>query len=260
METIKQICAWAVSPYIIFLVIQAIAWLVYRTRSGKKAGPLLLAGSLVFFIVSSLPVLTYESNRSREYGFAPLGISRLDETKRVAVMVMGTGYNPDPLLPQNSRVSGTAHARMIEAVRIYRAFPRSRLLVSIANIDADPAEKRAFLDEMMRHFDLDPDRVELITDAESTEDEARIAAGIVEEGEVIVIATSAGHMPRAMLTFQKAGLEPIAAPCDFHFPRPGSPKDEKWKQWLPSTAGMNGTHQFFYESLATVWQIIRGSS
>ena len=258
MEDFKLLILWAVSPLIIVIVAQVAGWTLYRVSGRRRSGLWLIASSLIFLVICSLPVLTYESNRAREYVYEPLDLKEgLDPAGAVLVVVMGTGYNPDPVLPQNSRVSGTAHARFMEAVRIYRARPEARLLVSIANIEADPNLKREFLDEMIALFDLDPKRVSLITEAESTEDEARLAAESLREGEQVVIASSAGHMPRAMLTFAKEGLSPVAAPCDFHHPRPGSPRDETWKQWLPSSGGISSTHQFFCESLASLWQVLK---
>ncbi|MFV2093059.1 MAG: hypothetical protein ACC634_08240, partial [Hyphomicrobiales bacterium] len=86
------------------------------------------------------------------------------------VVVLGTGFHQDPWLPANSRVSGGFHARFLEGVRIYRSRPDVRLLVSVANDEADAAEKRVFLDAMVGLLPLDPKRVGLITEAGSTAD------------------------------------------------------------------------------------------
>lgn len=258
METLKLFIAWALSPLIITMALQILAWGLWA-RKRRRFALGLLAGSLAFLLVGSLPVFSYERNRTREYVFEPLDLDgdALSPDRPALVVVMGTGFNPDPWLPPNSRVSGAAHARFLEAVRIYRSRPGARLLVSVADIDVEPAEKRKYLDAMVEWFRLAPERVDLVTKAECTEDEATLAAEHRREGERLVVVTTAGHMPRAMKIFGAAGLEPIAAPCDFNLPRKGSPEDKWWKKWIPSAYGVMGTQAMLYEWVAGLKKVAR---
>lgn len=258
MEDLKLIIAWAISPLIIGMGLQLAGWGMWLWKR-KRVAFACWGVSLLVLLIGSLPVLSYEANRSREFHHEPLNLTGdLDPAHPVVAVVLGTGFNPDPWLPQNSRVSGTAHARFLEGVRIYRNRPDVRLLVSVANDEADPADKAAFLDEMIKLLALDPARVELVTEAESTEDEARLAIKHVKDGEQVVVVTSAGHMPRAMTIFADADLKPIAAPCDFWYPRAGSPHEKKWKQWIPSSGGIGGTRQMLYEGLASLMHAVGG--
>lgn len=259
MEEIKLFIAWAISPLIITFFVQAAGWVLWFRKKHRRVGLALIGGSLLFLFASSLPVLSYEIARAREYVYAPLNLADgLSPDQPVLAVVMGTGFNPDPWLPRNSQVSGTAHVRFLEAVRIYRSRPDVRILVSVANHRADPEEKQAFLDEMIRLFGLDAERVLLVTEAESTEDEAELTREKRKEGEQIVVATSAYHMPRTMDIFAREGLEPIAAPCEFWYPRKGSPTEKKWKRWIPSSGGIGATRQMLYEAIASVWTKIKG--
>ena len=96
------------------------------------------------------------------------------------------------------------------------------------------------------------------TEAESTDDEARLAGSLVATDRQVALATSAGHMPRAMAIFAKAGFDPLAAPCDFSRPREGSSEDRLWKQWLPSEGGAGATQQMLYEAVALLWEKVKG--
>lgn len=260
MEDIKLIVAWAISPLIVGMGLQIAGWGMWL-RKRKRLALGCWGVSLSILLAGSLPAISYEANRSREFQYEPLDpADGFDTAQSVVAVVLGTGFNPDPWLPHNSRVSGTAHARFLEGVRIYRSNPNVRLLVSVANDEADPADKAVFLAEMVKLLALDPARVELITKAESTEDEARLAVERVRDGEQVVIVTSAGHMPRAMTVFADAGLKPIAAPCDFWYPRAGSPDEKKWKKWIPSSGGIGGTRQLLYETAASLWHAVSGGS
>lgn len=259
METVKAIIAWAISPLIMAGILQICGWVFWFLGQRRLALTLLGSGFFILF-VGSLPVVSFGKNRDQEYVYKPLDVEAgLDGDKPVLVVVLGTGFNPDPMLPANSQVSGVAHARLLEAVRIYRSRPDVRILVSVANESAGKKDKKEFLQEMVVLLGLDWNQVVLATDAESTSDEAGITSGVRKDGEQVVVATSARHMPRAMSVFDKAGFDPIAAPADFRSVSPGSPEDRVWQRWVPSTEGIGDTHQMLYENLAGLWHELGGS-
>ncbi len=252
-EFLKSFVAWALSPLILALGLQLLAWFL---RPRRKTALALAVVGWTLLLVGSLPILSFASNRSREQVYPPLDVSSLAADAPVAVVVLGTGFNPDPELPANSRVSGTFLARFLEGVRVHRELPQSRLVVSVANFRASREDKQTFLAELLALLRVDADRVGLIDGARSTEDEARLAVQALRPDERVVIATSAGHMPRAMITFANAGIAAIAAPCDFHYPRPGSSEDRWWRRWIPSSGGAGSTQQMLYEGTATLKQLL----
>lgn len=253
MEVLKSIIAWALSPFVIgggFLLLGVLCQRFSKPRLRKF---FLVGGSAVLFI-GALPVVTYESNRQRSLEYAPLQIEKIsDKGQPTLIVVLGGGFNPDPWLPPTSRLNATIMARLIEGVRIYRLLPNSRLLISLSG-DGTPGEKSLALLEIARTLDLDPDRLELLTEAESTADEAEMASDLRKENEQIIVATSASHMPRAMLTFADLNLDPIAAPTDFHYPREESASNKPWKQWIPSSGGHGENKKWLYETVATLGQ------
>lgn len=250
METVKSIAAWAISPVILSLLLQLPGWLLWKLGR-RKPGLILIGAGTVLLLLGSLPILSFHTNRNQEAKHPPLlNPVALASDRPALAVVLGTGFNPDPELPANSRVSGTFLARLIEGVRLQRGHPNGRLLVSVANEKADPAAKQSFLNDLIRLLALDPQRVSLITDARSTADEVRLAARQRREGEQIIIVTSAGHMPRAMNLFTAAGLAPTPAPCDFNYPRAGSPQEKAWKRWTPTGDAIGSTQQLLYEFLA----------
>lgn len=238
-------------------MIQSLGWLCWlKQRRGWFV--FLTAIGFALMLAGSLPVFSFDSNRNREFKHNPLEpTTDLIQGRPVLIYVLGTGFNPDSELPANSQVSGTFLSRLLEGYRIYRSVPNTRLLVSIANEDADPNDKKVFLDTMSQLLAIDPQRVDLVTDAKSTEDEAKLLKGKLRENDQLVIATSASHMPRAMDTFKAASYQPKAAPTDFHYPRAGSSEDKVWRQWIPSSEGIARTHDWLREALASRWQKTR---
>ncbi len=256
METFKLVVASVLSPLLIGLILQITAWgFCLRSRSRK---PLVLLGmGTLVLAAGGISGLTYENRREREFRFPALEVQQeLTPDKPVLAVVLGTGFNPDPRLPANSKVSGVFLARLLEGVRILRSHPDARLLVSVAG-KADASEKRLFLGEMIDLLDLDPARVSIITGAQSTSAEAEEFATRHREEQVVVV-TSAGHMVRAMQIFSDAGLEPHAAPADYGFARAGSPGEKVWPRWIPSADGISSNHQWLYETAAMLWHSISG--
>jgi uncharacterized SAM-binding protein YcdF (DUF218 family) len=104
---------------------------------------------------------------------------------------------------------------------------------------------------------IDAARVSLITNAESTADEAEEVQRRFGEHRVVLV-TSAGHMSRAMAIFSDAGLSPIAAPTGYYFARHGSSGDAVWPRWIPTTDGIGANHQWLYENVAMLWHSASG--
>jgi uncharacterized SAM-binding protein YcdF (DUF218 family) len=256
METFKLLVASFLSPMLICLSLQVVGWLIYFRKRNRISLQIIAAGTVVL-VIGGLSGMTYESARAREHAYQPLNVtSSLDGNQPALIIVLGTGFNPDPELPPNSQVSSTFHSRLLEGIRILRQHPNSRLLVSIAG-DADAETKHSFFDQMIELLQLDPSRVSIMTEAASTADEADEAAR-QRKNEQIVVVSSAGHMMRAMEIFEDKGLEPVAAPSEFWFPRAGSPGDKIWPRWIPSTNGINSNHQWLYETAASLWHRVSG--
>ena len=253
MEEFKALVATAISPLIIAIMCQCVGWILwYRRRS--RTGILIVAVGTLVLVLGSLAGFSYESRRAQEFLYPPADTQQLPASP-LLIVVLGTGFNPDPQLPANSQVSPAFTARLLEGVRILKSRPESRMMVSVAG-KADPASKQVFLNAMLDLIGVDKSRVTLVTTAESTLDEAEAARTLCQSAPV-VLATSAGHMPRAMQIFGDAEMRVIAAPTDFGYVRAGSPRDRVWPRWIPSTDGLASNHAWLYERVATLWQYIR---
>jgi len=71
----------------------------------------------------------------------------------------------------------------------------------------------------------------------------------------VFLVSSAGHMRRAMWTFQQQGLRPIAAPTDHMLPR--SPRNASW---TTSALHLQASDLAAHEYVGLVWYRLRSSS
>ena len=72
---------------------------------------------------------------------------------------------------------------------------------------------------------------------------------------VLILSTSASHLPRAMNIFQKQGLSPIASPCDYTDFKEPKLTWENWYQWpLPSGKNFDYSERALYEWLGNLYE------
>jgi len=72
---------------------------------------------------------------------------------------------------------------------------------------------------------------------------------------VLLLVTSASHMPRSMILFKKLGMHPIPAPTEYQVKgrRGTSPK-----RFYPTADGLMKAERAFYEYIGLVWTKMRG--
>jgi uncharacterized SAM-binding protein YcdF (DUF218 family) len=149
------------------------------------------------------------------------------------VVVLGGGQNNHPQLPVTNQISPDSLVRLTEAVRIYRAIPGSKIILSGGAI------------------------FNRVTEAEtlSKTAEARYIQKIIGKDPFILV-TSAFHMPRSMALFQKQGLSPIPAPTGYLVKDRTAAK--KPDDFYPSPAGLLKAQLALHEYLGILWSKIRG--
>ncbi len=129
------------------------------------------------------------------------------------VIVLGSGHGFAPGVSANNLLSTSAISRLAEGVRILRALPEAKLIVSGPGDGVRPTHATV-LARSAQALGIPADRILYIDQARDTEDEARAAQRLVG-GAPVALVTSAWHMPRSMALFRQAGLNPVPCPADF---------------------------------------------
>ena len=169
------------------------------------------------------------------------------------VVVLGGGHSDMESLPPMARLSTSALGRIAEGVRIARALPSARLLVSGPGEAGRPSHAQV-LAESAESLGIEPGRITLITEARDTEDEARAVAAIAGDRPVALV-TSAWHMPRAMRLFRRAGVNAVACPADFMAKPDGSPA--AFIVW--NSECLDRSSFAIHEWLGLLWLRLRGA-
>lgn len=145
----------------------------------------------------------------------------------IYVVVLGGMFTPTPDRPITSQINPPMLIRLIEGIRVYRALPRARLLLSGGG-KALVTEANAMA-ELAQALGVPVQDIVLERESTSTYDEAMIIQRMIGNTPCI-LTTSARHMPRAMALFRRAGLSPIPAPTEHHA---GRAVPLHWLYFLP---------------------------
>jgi uncharacterized SAM-binding protein YcdF (DUF218 family) len=170
------------------------------------------------------------------------------------IVVLGGGHVSDPRLPANSQISAAALRRVVEGVRLYKAVPGSKLLLS-GGVVFDPVPEAEVMAQIAVLLGVKSQDIMLESDSRDTADEAKIIASMIGR-EKIILVTSAAHMPRSMALFRRRGLDPIPAPTDFGtsaIPSFGPAR------FAPGVESLGQTQVALHEYLGLAWAWLRGA-
>ncbi len=218
----------------------------------KRAGKIIISIGIIPLLVLSYAPFADTLLHSLENRHPPLlDIELVSDIKWV--VILGGGNTSDPKLPLSSRLSESSLVRLVEGIRIHNQLKNSRLLLSGASVFDSESNAKAMA-AMASHLGVKAKDMLLESFSRDTKDQARLIQKIVKEDRFILV-TSASHMPRSMMLFQKLGMQPIPGPTDFSI-------KEKQRlnpsMFFPNIKNLAKVQKLIYEYLGIAWSKIRG--
>ncbi len=246
MFLFKKIVSAFLMPVPLGLFLLLIAFLYLLSNSYTKAKVYLFLGLSWFVLLSYTPI-------------ANMIIQPLEDSHKALlitpdveyILVLGSGHRTNKKLSITSQVASVGINRLVEGIRLHNLIPNSKLVVS--GYGGKDINAHALMQEKLS-LSLGVKKEDIIR-FDTTKD-TRLEA--VEMKKLIgnkkfILVTSASHMKRSMLLFQKEGLNPIAAPT-YHLAK------ESKAFILRDFSGKNlsKVEAAFHEYLGIIWAYIRG--
>ena len=153
------------------------------------------AGPVSFFLLGSL-----------EYQIPPATISERKEVYTIAVLCGYAEHDLDH--PLSSRANSASAFRLLEALSLFRAAPNSTVIIS------GTGEVAMIMRDVLVSSGISAEQIRVDIDSNSTFESAKNLAPILG-GRPFLLVTSAGHMPRAIGAFRKAGTIPLPVPTHY---------------------------------------------
>ena len=232
-------------------------WATRRQRLGK----VLVTLWTVLLLLLSLPFISRETVTPLERRYpALLHPDKIawqghdSEASTKWIVVLGGGHVSDPRLPADSQINTAPLRRIVEGVRLYKAIPGSKLLLSGGGV-FDPVPEAEVMAQLAVLLGVKPQDILKEPDSRDTADEAEIIAKMIGR-ESFILVTSAAHMPRSMALFRRQGLQPIPAPADFRAPKTQSSDPASF---FPGVGSLGQTHIALHEYMGLAWAWLRGT-
>jgi uncharacterized SAM-binding protein YcdF (DUF218 family) len=202
-EIIKQFLL--PSGLMALFLLAGVGCLMFQTAR-RKAVWLFFAGGGIFLIFSNGPLSFFlikhleDQHQAFNADLYPTGFEEI---------VVLTGHAlPDSRLPESSKVNSSSAFRILETMRIHRMYPKARITIS-GNEDVPLLMK-----ELMISLGVKEGLIIVENRSRNTFESAVNLKSLMVNREFILV-TSAGHMPRSLLSFRQMGMNPAPAPTDY---------------------------------------------
>ncbi|WP_086984029.1 envelope biogenesis factor ElyC [Vibrio aphrogenes] len=249
MFELKKIIGALIMPLPALLIIGFIGLFLIMFTYKRGIGCLLTFVSLMgIFLFSFQPVATsLLKPTERTYkAFLPVD-GTLDY-----VMVLGSGHIVDNDIPPTSELSRNGLMRLAEGMRILRLYPGAKLILSGYDGGSSISNARVMANVAVS-LGVSKSDIILLETAQDTWDEAHQAAGFVGNKRLVLV-TSASHMARAILEFQKAGLQPIPAPTNY---LAFDNIQQAWEKYTPQAKYLEQSERYWHELVGRWWSLLR---
>jgi uncharacterized SAM-binding protein YcdF (DUF218 family) len=228
---------------VLFLVAGLVLFLFTKRHRSSKC--LLLAGTvlLVFFSYDARSNLILRPLES------PLpSPSVASGASAPWVVVLGHGLSVDERIPWTGQLSSNSVVNLTEGIILYRQRPGSKLLLS----GGKGFEMESEADVMSRvAVALGVPAADIVREDQSrdTEEQTRFIRQHVGGAEFVLV-TSASHMPRALLLFNRLGLHPLPAPTA-HLALADGPLSPS--NFFPKPSALRKAELAVHEYLGILW-------
>ncbi len=195
---------------IILVLIFAALVLCWRRRT-RKIGLWLALGALAIYAVFGSALVAHLLLGPLERAYEPVTDPELLGDVDVIVMLTGYASTLEDVSPP-SWVNYSSAYRVLEVQWLKRHFPDSRILIS------GSAGSARTLERLMVSLGMDDAEIFIGTGSADTAASAENVGRYIAPGERCVLVTSAGHMPRSMMSFRHKGRDCIPVPTEFYTP------------------------------------------
>ena len=191
----------------LIFILAIVGWIFLLIKKTKTIGKLFILISLIcfYFFSTTFGGDSMIKPLENQYHICSLNDNFLQSFNNVVVLAGGARGKELPLI---SAISGSTLTRVVKAAEIYKRNPKSKIVVS----------GDEYTSEKMKSFliDFGIRKKDIIID-DNSHNTFQNAANVkkILGSKRFLLVTSAFHMPRAVLTIRKMGMNPYPCPTDF---------------------------------------------
>jgi len=219
-----------------------------------KTGAAITAIATLWVVAWSLPITSLWLGGALEHRYAHQPPDQLPTADAIVVLGGNTANGRVNWFLPNDKA--TAIMRANAGAALYLAGRAPKVLVSGGALEGNVSEARGMAHAM--HQLGVPDHTILLENASrTTYENAMLSEDQLREHGIdqVLLVTSALHMPRAMASFARQGVQAIAAPLP---PQIYLPADGSISPWLPSQRALDASRSIIKEYVGLFIYWLRG--
>ena len=203
--------SWLLPPGIFIVALFALAWYAWKRRGEKRLAALLFALTFVFYLLCTSFVA------ERTLGWLEQAYLPPAEPKGDVIIMLGGGAMPDsPDVDGVGALCSSPANRLLTAVRLQRKLGVP-ILLSGGQVYEDTGAEAKIARRMLIDLGVPEEQILVETRSVNTTQNARYSAEILRAHGLThpILVTSAFHMKRAVLNFEKQGIDVVPYPADY---------------------------------------------
>jgi len=215
MFIVGKVLAALLLPPGIFIVLALIS-AVLAIKGKKRISALIAAANALLIYALSTGIVSSLLISPLEDRYPPIGA--IADAR--AIVVLGGGLNDSsPERGGSGSLTPVSSMRAAYGFELARTCSLPLLFSGGAAYDSPRGGSEAeAAGRLWRSFGVPAERIMMETESKDTRGNALSVASVAGKGPFVLV-TSAFHMPRAVLSFRKAGVEVIPAPTDYRAKR-----------------------------------------
>lgn len=198
-----------VPPGIFLVLLLALVIRLYRRQRQSAA---LLFGFTFLFYLCTIPAVADPIIRSLEARYTPPAVISGD-----VIVLLGGGATMDtPNIDGHGHLSGSAANRLLTAAQLYHKY-QLPILVSGGKVLETSGTEAEISQTILLGLGIPANKIIVENQSLNTTQNAEYSKKLLDYHGLSqpILVTSAFHMPRAVLQFQKAGIKVLPWPTDY---------------------------------------------
>ncbi len=237
-------------PFLLLMMGVALC-LLWFTRWQKSAKALMSVSWLILLLISLQPVADKMLKPIEDTYPTWRGTEKVDY-----IVVLGGGYTWNPKWAPSSNLISNSLPRVAEGVSLWQANPGAKMIFTGARAMTNPVSTAEAGARVAESLGVPRSQIMTLDEPKDTEEEAAAVAKAIGQ-QPFLLVSSASHLPRAVIFFRNAGLQPIPAPANqLAIESPLNP----WERITPSPVWLMHSDRVAYETLGRIWQWMKGIS
>ncbi len=208
----KFIASWVLPPGIFILAFWGISGYLWRKKGEKKVAAWLAGLTFAFYLLCTGLV------SERMMGALESCYEPPENPAGDVIIMLGGGAMPDsPDVDGTGALCAAPANRLLAAVRLQRKL-NLPILVSGGQVYSDSGQEAVIAARMLRSLGVPEDKILIEDRSINTAQNAKFSAELLRAHGLShpILVTSAFHMNRSMLNFERQGLDVMAYPADYH--------------------------------------------